>query len=191
MAYKSWNPKDDKDIYDRSLYDVDSKKWIREVKFPQKVIPSSQEAFEIFRDDHLYVNEDIDTRFVEVAITHKSPNVAKNWLSILVSEINNQLRSNEKKIASSSVEYIQYEISQTKYSELKMAFAQLAQNEMQKLMLIESRDDYVYNILEKPYAPELKFSPNRALICVLGFLLGFSLSIFFLLIQYFFVNKNN
>lgn len=190
MAYKSWNPKENINKYDESLFDTKNNEWVRKVSFPQKVKPSSQEAYEIFKN-HFFINEDIDTRFVEIAITHKSPNIARYWLVLLISQINSELRNNEKEIATRSVNYIKDQIAQTKVSEVKMALSQLAQNETQKLMLIESREDYVYKILERPFAPELKFSPSRSLICILGFLLGFSLGVFVQLIRYFFDNNRD
>ena len=54
---------------------------------------------------------------------------------------------------------------------------------MQKLMFASVRNDYVYKTIESPLVPELKSSPNRAVICIVGTLIGFFLSIFLVLIM--------
>ena len=39
-------------------------------------------------------------------------------------------------------------------------------------MLAAASEEYVFQIIDPPVAPELKSEPSRALICILGVLLG-------------------
>ena len=67
MALKSWDYKINKLVYDDSLYDITSNTWIRDYSYPSKQIPSAQESFEVFQDDHLSISEDTKTGFVTVS----------------------------------------------------------------------------------------------------------------------------
>jgi LPS O-antigen subunit length determinant protein (WzzB/FepE family) len=47
------------------------------------------------------------------------------------------------------------------------------------------RDEYVFKTIDPAIVPEQKFKPKRALICVLGVLLGGMLSVMIVLIRHF------
>ena len=53
----------------------------------------------------------------------------------------------------------------------------LIQDQVQVLMLAEASDDYVFKPIVSPIAPEKKSKPSRALICILGTIIGFMISI--------------
>ena len=52
-------------------------------------------------------------------------------------------------------------------------------------MLANVSNDYVFDVIDPPISPELKFKPSRALICVLGTLLGGMLSMVVVLIRHY------
>ena len=52
-------------------------------------------------------------------------------------------------------------------------------------MLAEVRPEYVFKTIDPAVAPEVKSKPNRALICVLGVLLGGMLGVVIVLIQHY------
>ena len=67
-------------------------------------------------------------------------------------------------------------------ADVSLVLASLLEKEVQNLMLIEGDDTYIFNIVDEPYAPELKFKPVRAVICVLITLFGGLISLVYVLL---------
>ncbi len=68
---------------------------------------------------------------------------------------------------------------------LDEVFAQLIEEQTKTIMLANVSKDYVFDVIDPPVAPELKSKPSRALICVLGTLLGGMLGVVVVLIRYY------
>ena len=51
MAVKSWNSNTNALIYDKNIYDKKSGTWARD--HPQQQIPSAQESYKVFQEQHL------------------------------------------------------------------------------------------------------------------------------------------
>ena len=185
MAVKSWNPKTNILNFDDSIYDTNSNTWVRDFSYPQQQIPSPQESFEVFKTKHLSLSEDKKSGFVSLSIKHQSPFVAKQWVELIVNEVNSFYRQKDKIESEKAVSYLNQQISLTSLSEIKEALAQLLQEETKKLTLIEANKYYVFDYIDPPAVMEKKSEPKRALICILGALLGGMLSIVFVLIRHY------
>tara|TARA_Y100000766_G_C18852853_1_gene579095 strand:+ start:15 stop:962 length:948 start_codon:yes stop_codon:yes gene_type:complete len=191
MAVKSWEPQTKMLVFDDNIFDMQTNKWIRDYSYPQKQIPSAQESFEVFKKEHLNISEDINSGFITISIKHQSPFIAKEWVDLVVREVNSFYRQKDKLEAEKAVNYLNKQISITGLSEIKEALAQLLQEETKKLTLIEANQSYVFDFIDPPAVMEEKSEPNRTLICLLSALLGVVLSIVFVLIRYYFFTKNN
>ncbi len=171
MAVDKWIPEENIIKYDNKKFDSISNKWIRKVDYPLKTIPSNQEAFKMYRKI-LQVSEDKNTSFVTISIKHESPNVAKIWVDIIIQNINESMRDEDKKIAQNSINYLNNSAKSANYQSLKEAISSLLESQLQTLMLTSSNDDYIFKIIDSPVVPELKSEPSRAVICILGTFLG-------------------
>ena len=185
MAVKSWNPTTNILNFDDSIYDTSSNTWIRDYSYPQQQIPSPQESFEVFTISHLSLSEDKKSGFVSLSIKHQSPFVAKKWVELIVNEVNSFYRQKDKIESEKAASYLNQQISLTSLSEIKEALAQLLQEETKKLTLIEANQYYVFDYIDPPAVMEKKSEPKRALICILGALLGGMLSVFIVLIRHY------
>ena len=105
IAAIDWNHEENIVIYDEDLYDVNTGTWIREVSYPLKRIPTAQEAYKIYKEK-IAIFEDKKTKFVSISISHVSPYVAKNWIDIIVKNINESMREQDKKIASNAIIFL-------------------------------------------------------------------------------------
>lgn len=190
MAVKSWNAKKNILEYDENIYNQSTSTWVRDVSFPKTSIPSAQESYRKFKDMHLSISEDAEMGFVTIKIKHKSPYIAKEWAALLVDEINNFYRYKDKAEAEKAVAYLNKQITDTNFSEIKLLIAALIQQETQKLTLIEANSSYVYEFIDPPAVMEKKSEPSRALICVLGAIISGMLSICFVLLKYYFISSN-
>lgn len=192
MAVRSWNSKTNTLAYDNSIYDDKIGKWVRDFSHPQQQIPSAQESYKIFKEEYLSLSEDKDSGFITLSIKHQSPFIAEQWVVLIIDEVNNFYRQKDKLESEMSASYINEQISLTNLSEIKEVLAQLLQEEIQKLTLIEANQLYVFDYIDPPQVMEKKSGPRRALICILGLLLGGMLGIVIVFIRhYFFSGKKS
>jgi len=189
MAVKSWNYKTNILNFDGSIYDTSSNTWVRDYSYPQQQIPSPQESFEVFKTKHLSLSEDTKSGFITLSIKHQSPFVAKQWVELIVNEVNSFYRQKDKIETEKAVSYLNQQVSLTSLSEIKEALAQLLQEETKKLTLIEANQFYVFDYIDPPAVMEEKSEPKRALICILSALLGGMLSIVIVLIRHYVIKQ--
>ena len=147
--------------------------------------PSVQEAHELFSEEFLSVDQDTKTGFVTVAVTHYSPTVARNWVILIVKGVNEAVRARDVEEAEKSIAFLNQQRLKTSLVSLTEVFAELIEQQTKTVMLANASDEYVFQVIEPPVAPELKSDPKRALICVLGTLLGGLLAVLFVLIRHF------
>ena len=189
MAVKSWNSKTNTLTFDDSIYDSNSNTWIRDYSYPQQQIPSAQESFEVFKTAHLSLSEDKKSGFITLSIKHQSPFIAKQWVELVINEVNAFYRQKDKSESEKAVSYLNQQISITGLSEIKQVIAQLLQEETKTLTLIEANQYYVFDYIDPPAVMEKKSEPKRALICILSALLGGMLSVLLVLIRHYAFNK--
>lgn len=185
MAVKSWNYDTNELVYNENTYDIKTSAWVRDFSYPQQQIPSAQESYEIFKEEHLGLSEDKNSGFITLSIKHKSPFVAKQWAELIVDEVNNFYRLKDKLESEKAVNYLNEQISLTSLSEIKEALAQLLQEQTKKLALIEANKFYVFDYIDPPAVMEEKSEPSRALICILSAIFGGMLSILLVLIRHY------
>lgn len=189
MALKSWNSSSNTISYYDDIYNKDNKQWVREVEYPKTQMPSAQESFEVFKNNHLQISEDIETGFITVAVRHQSPYIAKEWTALIVKEVNNFFRIKDKIEAQAAVDYLNKQIAKTTLTEIKVVIAELLQQKTQQLTLIEVSDFYVFEYIDPPAVMEQKSEPSRAIICILGALLGGILGVLYVFIRHFYLKK--
>tara|TARA_B100000925_G_scaffold11283_1_gene8000 strand:- start:365 stop:1312 length:948 start_codon:yes stop_codon:yes gene_type:complete len=191
MAVKSWIPETNTLIYDQKIYDPNKNIWVRKYSYPKQQIPSAQESFEVFKTNHLILNEDKKTGFVSLSIKHQSPFVAKQWVELIINQINTFYRLKDKAESEKAVSYLNKQISETGLSEIQQVIAELLQEETKKLTLIEANKSYVFDYIDPPAVMELKSEPNRATICILIALFGGMLGILIVIIKHYFFDKKD
>ena len=182
MAAKKWHIKSNSIIYDDNLYDEENKKWVREVNFPFQQVPSEQEAFALF-SKQINISEDKKNQLVTLSVEHISPSVAQQWAEWIIDEANTMVANLRIEEAESSINYLNEQIKLTPYAELRTLFFNLIQQNTQNMMLAKVSKQYALTIIDPPLIPEIKSYPNRALICILGTLLGGMLSLLIILVR--------
>ena len=189
MAVKSWNSKTNTLVYDERIFNSISKTWVRKYSYPKQQIPSAQESFEEFKSKHLSISENKKTGFITLSIRHKSPFLAKQWTELVVNEVNSYYRQKDKYESEKAVSYLNQQISMTGLSEIKEVLAQLLQEEIKKLTLVEANQFYVFDYIDPPAVMEEESDPNRFLIFTLSLFLGLMFSILIVLFRHYFFSK--
>ena len=184
MAVESWDPGSGDVVFDPESYDTASKTWVRDVE-PLKVAkPSAQKAHKAFAEV-LGVSEDKQTGYVTVSIDHQSPVVAAQWVNWLVEDVNAAVRAQDVAEAEKSIEYLKQQVANTSLTDLQTMFFELIQSQTETVMLAEVRPEYVFKTIDPAVIPEERSKPSRALICVLGTLLGGMLGVVIVLIRHY------
>jgi uncharacterized protein involved in exopolysaccharide biosynthesis len=184
MAVESWDAGSGDVIFDPEAYDSATKAWVRDVEPPKLAKPSAQEAHKAFAEV-LGVSEDKQTGYVTVSIDHQSPLVAAQWVNWLVEDVNAAVKSQDVSEAEKSIEYLKQQVANTSLADLQAMFFELIQSQTETVMLAEVRPEYVFKTIDPAVVPEEKSKPSRALICVLGTLLGGMLGLVIVLIRHY------
>ena len=190
MAIESWDDKNNTIIYDDSIFQKNSNSWVRDFSHPQKLIPSAQESFEVFKNDHLNILED-NTGYVSLSIKHQSPIIAKQWVEIIVEEVNSFYRQKDKEQSEKAVIYLNEQIAITSLSEIRQVTASLLEKEIQKLTLIEANKDYVFEYVYPPSVMEKKSEPKRSLIIIISLILGILMGVIIVLLRHYSSKEKN
>jgi uncharacterized protein involved in exopolysaccharide biosynthesis len=188
MASKNWDMTTDTLILDKKIYDEASTAWLREVKAPQKPKPSPWEAYQEFLDIFT-VSQDKTTFMVSIYIEFYSPTLAKQWLSWLIEDINEYMREQDQVEAQASIDYLTNQLANIKVATMETVFYQLIEEQTKNMMLTEVKDEYVLKTIDPAQVPDVKDTPKRALIVVLGTMFAGILSVLIVLIRYFKTSK--
>jgi len=184
IAAEAWHLTSNSISYDSDLYDDAKNVWVRNVKPPYKLIPSTQEAYEFF-DNAIAVSEDKRTGVISLKVDHLSPEIAYQWSLLLIQEVNEYVADMRIKEAQLSIDYLNDKIKITPYPELRALFYELIQQHTQTMMLTKVRPEYALTTLDAPLIPEEKSAPKRSLIVILSSLLGGILGTLIILIRYY------
>ena len=183
MAAEKWDRDADKLIYDPELYNEQTSTWVREVKAPFKSEPSMQEAYKVF-SKMIAVNKAKETGMVTISVEHLSPAVAQQWVAWLIQDINKVMKERDVAEANRSSEFLNKQIALTNVADIKTILYKLVEEQAKTIMFAEVRDEYVFKTIDPALAPEEKAKPKRALICVLGTMLGGMLGVMIVLVRY-------
>ena len=181
MAVKSWDPKSNSILYDEDIYDKSNNIWVTD---SSKKPPSVQERFKAFKGNHFSISKNKNTGFITLSIKHQSPYVAKDWVELIVEQLNSYYRKKDKIESEKAIKFLNKQISNTGYAEIKIVISELLQEQTQKLTLIEVNDFYVFDYIDPPAVMEKKSDPKRATICILAALFGGFISIIIVIINY-------
>ena len=93
------------------------------------------------------------------------------------------MREIDKLDAQNSIDFLKKSSQTVSIQSIKEVVSKLLEGQMQTLMLASSNKAYVFKTINSPIVPEDKSRPSRAIICILGTVLGGIMSILFVLFQ--------
>jgi uncharacterized protein involved in exopolysaccharide biosynthesis len=171
MATEGWDLPSNTLIYNPNFYDPETKEWLRKVNAPFKPKPSLQEAHAAFLK-MLSIEQEPKTKFVKISIEFYSPEMAADWVTKLVTLLNDKIRNIDIEEADNSIKYLAQLASSSPISGLQTVFSGLMEEQIKSKMLAQVRTDYVFKIVDPAIAPERKAKPQRALIIIIAGFLG-------------------
>ena len=163
MAGK-WSSEHNSSIIDSTVYDELTASWVAEP-------PSEWDAYRAF-SNMLTVSDDPTSSLITVAIEWHDPYQTRQWLDWLIKDINMHIKDQVIIEASSAIQYLQGQLQTTRLVDIQSTFYQLIELQTRLLMLTNVRDEYIFKTIDPAYLPETKTRPRRAVISLVGTLLG-------------------
>lgn len=141
--------------------------------------PTMDDAFRVFRDDVLSVSEDRRTGLVSLSMESTDRTAVSNWVNEYVREANELIRARAIHESAQALEYLKQEIAKTNVAELQRAMYELVQSKISQGMLANVRKEYAFAVIDPAVTPEPDnfVRPRRAVIVVVGFLIGLLLGL--------------
>ena len=184
-AAEGWNKSSNTLVIDDDIYDTTQQSWLVEDDDTGELRPpTSWELLEVFQEK-LSVSEDKKSGLVSVSIEYYSPQVAKQWVDMYVEAINRFMQQRQVDKVTKNITYLQEQIEKTSIAEMQEVFYTIIEEQTKNKMLAEASPEYVFVAVSPSMVPEEKSQPKRALICILGTLLGGMLSVLLVLIMHY------
>jgi len=185
FAAEGWSKGSNTLKIDNDVYDVQKNEWLIEDDDTGELRPpSSWKLFKKF-SEQLAVSEDKKSGLVSVSIEYYSPQIAKQWLDMYVSAVNAHMQQRKVAKVTNNINYLQAQIEKTSIAEMREVFYTIIEEQTKNKMVAEASPEYAFVAVSPSMVPEEKSQPKRALICILGILLGGMLSVLLVLIMHY------
>jgi len=171
IAVKEYNQTDKRLIYDPDSFNLANKKWVRPSTKNKSTIPSYLEVHQAIMKN-FSAKIDKDSGFITISYTHISPIFAKELLDLFIIELNEITRAKEQLESTNAIIFLENEIQKTKQKELTSSINDIISSQLKIKMFSDIKDDYLITAIDSPYIPEVRSSPNRALICIVLTIIG-------------------
>lgn len=183
MAAKRFNFENQETIFDEKIYRPEKKEWVRKPEPPFGIIPSYLEAHEVYLNEILTIFFDKKTNFITISITHVSPVFAEEFLALIINELNRLERETDLLKINKKLIYLEEQLNKFEIKGIQDSIFNIIETQLEKKMLTDISDEYFIEILDSPFIPEEKSSPQRSLIVILGSILGFIFSVTFIFLR--------
>ena len=190
FAAEGWDIGSNQLELDSDIYDVDSLLWVRDAPAGKTGEPSGWELFKQF-SGMFSVSEDKNTGMVSISVEYFSPELAKEWVDRLVIGINQHMQSRKLEKVNINIQYLEAQIQKTSIAEMREVFYTIIEEQIKSKMLAEASPEYAFVTVSPAMVPEEKSQPKRALICILGTLLGGMLATLIVLVRHYAFNGSD
>jgi uncharacterized protein involved in exopolysaccharide biosynthesis len=190
FAADGWSKEKNQLSIDNDLYDIEENLWVRNPPSGKTANPTSWELYEEFLEK-VSISTDKKTGLISLTVEYFSPYIAKQWVEQLVVSINQYMQQRKLQMVNTNIEYLEAQIQKTSIAGMREVFYTIIEEQVKSKMLAEASPEYVFVTVSPAMVPEEKSQPKRALICILGLLLGVMLSVAFVLVRYYGFSKES
>lgn len=189
VAAKDFDFKQNKVIFNKEIYDPERELWLDKSRKPSSP-PNHISTHKIYVD-MVKISHNKRTGFLEISVEHFSPFFAKEFLEIIISSLNSQMRTKDFKSSQDALDYLLEVSKQNNKLELQFAVNALVEKELQRQMLTDIRDEYFVEVIDPAFVPIQKSKPSRSRICISITFLGLFFGLLVSIVYEIFVRKNS
>lgn len=170
--------------FDNSVYDSSKNIWVREIPPNRELVPSYLEVYSTYLES-ISIEEDKSSGYIRISVKHISPVFANNLLQLIIQEANNLAKNDDLAEANNSLEYLNLQLKSVTQSDIRKSINDIIESQLKIQMFANIRDDYLLVSLDKPFIPEVKSEPSRALLVIITTFLGFLIASILTLANYY------
>jgi hypothetical protein len=160
------------------LWDAKAGTWKPGVK-----VPTISAVARNFADHHRAITEDRKTGMVTVTIDWTSPELTSRLANATIEMVNDRLRGEAVRNADLSIDYLEKELAKTSMVGVQQGINALIEQQIDKSMIANVQKEYAYKIIDPAVIPDVKYSPQRALITCIGAIAGLVFSLAYVLLR--------
>jgi uncharacterized protein involved in exopolysaccharide biosynthesis len=134
--------------------------------------PTLWRAVERFRNNVLAIRTDTRKDTTTVAVEWKNADTAALWANEFVALANEFICDRALSDARRNIAYLNDQIAHTSSVEIQKIMYSLIENETKTLMLANARTEYAFKVVDPAVTPEVRSSPRRLLIMLIGLTSG-------------------
>jgi len=173
--------------FNKSIYNPEEMQWKIDIQNSKQY--SLEEAYEIFWTRIANFRTVQDGKILKLSIEYFSPSLAKEWNHLLIRDLNNYLREEERLVNERYLDYYQKKLTENTVVDIDNVITALISARIQSLALIESEPEFVYMVIDPALEPSSKDSPRRSIIVMFFCILGFFIALGAVIIKDFFIKK--
>lgn len=171
--------------FSQEIYDSNQSKWLKTYDIANEEDLSYLDAYRTYKSIVSISWEKDESEFITINVQHPSPYFAKSFLSLIIQETNALVRERKFKETEESLDFLNSQLAQTSIAEVRSSINSIIMNQMNAKMIASVRKDYLLSPLDTPYIPDERVSPQRTIIVVISTILGFFLSMIFVVIYHY------
>jgi uncharacterized protein involved in exopolysaccharide biosynthesis len=154
-----------------SMWDSEAKQWKAVSK---DEVPTIADGVELFDDDIRMVSDDASTNLVTLRIEWYDRELTARWANRLIERFNEDIRNRDIAEAQRSIEFLSRELKKSDNIESRQGIFGLLQQQIEKIMVANVREDYAFKILDPAVAADADHyvRPNKLAIIVSCGVLG-------------------
>lgn len=144
--------------------------------------PTPDEIYLVFSDIRS-ISKDKETGLVKLGMEARDPALAAAWANGYVKAANDYIRAQQVNESQQKLQFLSDQLKKTNLTEVQSALYNLVESETKRSMVANVREEFAFKVIDPATAPELRASPKRALLVLIGLIGGFILGIGIILVQ--------
>ena len=171
LGIQGFNSKKNQTIFKKGLVDPSSEAWLEKSSdyFTTRLLRAYKSKITVYDDNK--------SGLISVSSESLSPVAAYELVNMISKKINESSRSESLLEADSAIEYLTAQLAITQQTEIRKVISNIIQSQLNVRMLANIREEHYLKTFDSAYVPEIKSSPNRMNIALVGFFSGLFLSL--------------
>lgn len=130
--------------------------------------PSMEKAYMLFTNEILSVNPDKKTGLISISVTTHDAFLSASILENYIKDSNAYIKNRKNHELKRNIAYLKDKLEETKVTDIRLVLNDLIRNNMQNIMLSETKDEFAFETIDRPAVPERHSAPNRLAIVVIS-----------------------
>jgi uncharacterized protein involved in exopolysaccharide biosynthesis len=148
----------------------------------EKGVPDTWDGIRAL-DQIIDVNYNMKEDLITMTVNFRDPEIAATLVNCFITELNERMSSEAKRIASINKAYLERQLLETKDPLVQQKIYNLIADKIETTMMAEVKEGFAFKVLDPPMAPDKKSKPKRLLMVAVAFMVSLFLGIFIVLMK--------